>query len=179
MDQNGEETAQTTRTEQPAIVRSLSVRELLVYHGAVMDELRDRKIVRTGNNPVGDYAELLFARAFDWSLVSNSAAGYDATDAAGLRYQVKSRRMTRRNSSRQLSALRRLPERPFDVLAGLIFDETYAISRAILIPYEVVVSRAKWTPHTNSWRFMLEDNVWKLDGVTDVTPELRRAALAG
>ncbi len=162
--------------ERPAMIRSLSVRDLLITHGQIVDELRDRGVVRTGNSPVGDYAEALFARAFGWTLAGNSATSYDATDAAGMRYQVKCRRVTPRNTSRQLSALRRLEAKCFDVLAGVILDETYHVRRACLIPHEIVATLAKWTPHTNSWRFLLEDRVWDLPTVQDVTSELRQAA---
>lgn len=161
---------------RPSFIGAASIRELLVLHGQIMDELREREIVRTGNGPVGDYAEVLFSRAFGWRLEPNSAAGYDATDGAGVRYQIKARRVTRRNPSRQLGALRRLPDRTFDVLAGVLLNESYAVSRAILIPYEVIAATAKHVAHTNSWRFMLEDRVWSEPGVRDVTPELVQAA---
>ena len=154
------------------------MRGLLLLHSQIMDELRERGIVRTSNGPVGDYAEVLFARAFGWTLETNSAVGFDATDAAGSRYQIKSRRITARNSSRQLGALRRLPDRNFDVLAAVLFDEKYAVRRAALIPYAVVVTRAKIAVHTNSWRFMLEDRVWTLPGVRDVSADLENAQQA-
>ncbi|WP_374576440.1 hypothetical protein, partial [Phenylobacterium sp.] len=78
---------------RPSFIGAASIRELLVLHGQIMDELREREIVRTGNGPVGDYAEVLFSRAFGWRLEPNSAAGYDATDGAGVRYQIKARRV--------------------------------------------------------------------------------------
>jgi len=161
--------------ERPPVITAASIRELLLMHGQIMDELRERKVVRTGNAPVGDYAELLFARAFDWLLEGSSSAGHDATDGSGQRYQVKSRRITARNPSRQLSAIRRLPERTFDFLAGVLFDEVYAVSRAAIIPHAVVRARAKRVEHTNSWRFLLEDKVWEAEGVRDVTADLVRA----
>ncbi|MEH3117234.1 MAG: hypothetical protein PGN25_06415 [Methylorubrum populi] len=52
-----------------------TVKELLTTYGEVMAELRRRGVIRTGNAPVGDYAELLFSEAFDWRLEGNSAAG--------------------------------------------------------------------------------------------------------
>lgn len=166
------------RSAPPDFIRDATVKGLLVLHGQIMDELRDRGIVRTGNGPVGDYAEVLFARAFGWTLETNSATGFDATDAAGVRYQIKSRRVTARNPSRQLGALRRLPDHNFDVLAAVLFDENYAVRRAALIPHSEVVTGAKFMAHTNSWRFMLDDRVWGLSGVCDVTAEITEAQLA-
>ncbi|TIW59790.1 MAG: hypothetical protein E5V49_16815 [Mesorhizobium sp.] len=145
-------------------------------HGQIMDELREREVVRTANAPLGDYAELLFAIAFGWALEGNSSMGHDATDAAGVRYQVKSRRVTPRNKSRQLSAIRRLPDQTFDFLAGVLFDESYRVIKAILIPHSVVVARATRVELTNSWRFMLEDRVWQAEGARDVSREIIAAA---
>jgi hypothetical protein len=152
------------------------VGELLAVYGEVMDELRARGVVRTGNSPVGDYAELLFASAFGWALEPNSAAGHDATDSDGLRYQIKGRRLATPASSRQLSAIRRLPERTFDHLAAVLFDTSFKVTRAILVPHEVVAARARRVEHTNSWTFILDDRVWREPGARDVTAEIAVAA---
>lgn len=52
--------------------RVLTVRELLAGYSAIMAELRRREIVRSSNNPVSDYAEILFCRAFGWTRERNS-----------------------------------------------------------------------------------------------------------
>lgn len=93
--------AEPARPERRAAIRDAPVAALLVQYAEIMDELRDRRIVRTGNAPVGRFAEHLFAKAFGWTLEANSHAGHDAVDAAGLRYQIKSRRLTPQNPSRQ------------------------------------------------------------------------------
>lgn len=164
--------ATAVQSPRPDIVSNASVRELLTLYGQIMDELRDREVVRTANSPVGDYAEQLFARAFSWKLKGNSAAGHDA-EGNGKRYQIKARRISPRNPSRQLSAIRRLPDKTFDVLAAVLFNEHFAVLRAALIPHGVVESHAKPVVHTNSWRFMLDDKVWQLPGVEDVTAQLK------
>lgn len=160
---------------RPDFIRSASVGELMRTYGDVLDELRERRVLRTGNGPIGDYAEQLFASSFGWVLTGNSAAGYDATDERQVRYQIKARRITSRSPSRQLGALRRLPQRPFDVLAAVLFDENFGIVRAALVPFEIVATLAKRTEHTNSWRLMLTDRVWSLSGVKDVTETIRTA----
>ncbi len=71
----------------------LTVVELLQRYGAVMDELRRRDIVRSANSPISDLAEVLCCRAFDWTRAGNSAAGHDAVDGSGRRYQIKARRI--------------------------------------------------------------------------------------
>lgn len=153
-------------------VGSQSVLELLGSHSEILDELRAREIIRSANNPTGDYAEWLFCRAFGWAQAANSVKGYDAMDKAGVRFQIKSRRLHERNTSRQLSAIRNLAG--FDFLAGVLFDANFEVQRAALIPSSVVQSRSKYTAHTNSYRFLLRDDIWNENDVQDVTEELRR-----
>jgi hypothetical protein len=79
-----------------------SISELLALYVAVMEELRERDVLRSANNPTGDFAEYLFCRAFGWTQEDNSAAAFDATGDDGVRYQIKGRGLYRRNRSRQL-----------------------------------------------------------------------------
>jgi hypothetical protein len=158
-------------------IQSRTVRQLLSDYGAILDELRRREIVRSANSPLSDYAELLFCKAFDWARENNSAAGHDATDKQGVRYQIKGRRLTRHNASRQMSAIRNLDNTPFDQLAGVLADEGFRVIRAALVPVAVVRTRSVHVAHTNSWKFLLRDDVWTLPGVRDVTGELSAAAM--
>ena len=101
----------------------------------------------------------------------NSQRGYDAVDGDGKRYQIKGRRLHRYNRSRQLSAIRDVEG--FDALAAVLFDHQYRVSRAALIPGVVVRERLKFVGHTNSYKFMLTDDVWEDRRVRDVTGDLR------
>ena len=150
----------------------------LLPGGAILDELRRREIVRSANNPISDYAELLFCKAYSWTRENNSAAGYDATDQNKVRYQIKARRLTPNNRSRQLSAIRKLDEDPFDVLAGVLFDDKFLVLKAILLPIAAVRARAVHVLHTNSWKFLLRDDVWNEPGAQDVTKQIRKKAAA-
>jgi hypothetical protein len=154
---------------------TLSVSELLRLHAGILEQLRLRDIVRSANNPSGDFAETLFSRAFGWKLESNSSSGYDAIDASNTRYQIKCRRMTAKNTSRQMSALRNLKNSPFDILAVVLFDEHFGIIRGALIPIAIVIENSKFTEHVNAHRFMLRDSIWSIEGVVDVTKVLRGA----
>lgn len=151
---------------------------LLALYSAIVEELHGRGLVRSTNNPVGDYAEYLTARAFGLSLAGNSSIGYDAVSDDGIRYQVKSRRLTPRNSSRQLSAIRGLePESdPFDLLVGILFSADFEVLRAALVPVAVVRQLAVRNDYVNAWRLMLRDSVWAMPGVEDVTDRIRAAA---
>jgi hypothetical protein len=157
-----------------------STADLLALYGSILNVLRERGITRSENPPTGDYAELLAARAFGLTLTTKSSSALDGTDSSGVAYQVKGRRMTRWNGSRQLSAIRGLdaPTQPFEFLLGILFRADYTIMRAALIPFDQVLPRATFQPHVNGWRFMLNDIVWSLDGVRDVSEEIRLATLA-
>jgi hypothetical protein len=155
-----------------------TVGQLLAEYGGILDELRRREIVRSTNNPLSDYAELLFCNAFNWTRAGTSSSGYDATDAQGVRYQIKGRRLAPLNASRQMSAIRNLEKTPFDHLAGLLVDKGFQVIRAAIVPIGVVRAQSKHQAHTNSWRFLLRDEIWNLAGVRDVTRELTTAAAA-
>ncbi len=162
--------------EFPVLLQSAKVKELLELHAAILEELRKRNIVRSSNQPLGDYAELLISRTFNWTLEDNSSSGHDATDSAsGLRYQVKSRRITTHNGSRQLSFIRRLPDRTFDFLAGVLFNADYSVLRAAIVPHSLLEPRCRFSKHANGWLFKLEEGVWSLPGVRDVTNEVKES----
>lgn len=162
---------------KPAILdlTALSVPELLAFHAGIGEELRERGVVRSANNPTGDLAEYLFCQAFGWTQAPNSERGFDATGSDGTRYQIKGRRIHRRNKSRQLSAMRDLSSGHFDVLAAVLFDDEFQIVRAALVPLRLVEGRATYIAHTNSSKFMLRDDVWDEPDVEDVTKQIRAA----
>ena len=151
----------------------LTPMQLLAFHAKLTDELRDRGITRSSNNPTGDLAEYLFCKGFGWTQAGNSHANVDAVASDGKRYQIKGRRLTRHNKSRQLSAIRDLHGGHFDFLAGVLFNEDYSVFRAALIPHSVALDRCTFVELTNSHKFMLRDDVWNAEGVQDVTQELQ------
>ena len=153
----------------------LTVAELLALHAQIGEDLRSRAVLRTANNPTGDLAEYLFCTAFSWTQAPNSERGFDATGPDGTRFQIKGRRVHRRNPSRQLSATRDLAGGHFDVLAGVIFDDDFCVVRAALIPRSVVEARSTYVAHTNSHKFILREDVWSAFGVNDVTAEVAAA----
>lgn len=152
---------------------ALTPPQLLVLHSEVADELRKRGITRSSNNPTGDLAEYLFCRAFGWTQAGNSQADVDAIGLDEMRYQIKGRRVTRFNKSRQLSAIRDMAGSRFDFLAGVLFNEDYTVMRAALIPHATALERSTYVEHTNSHRFLLRDSIWDAGGVRDVTKEVR------
>src|ERR1700735_1524458 len=103
-------------------LNNLTASELLALHGRIADELRARGITRSSNSPTGDLAECLLCKTFGWTQSDKSVAHIDAIGEDGSRYQIKARRVTRFNKSRQLGALRELRGAHFDFLAGVLFS---------------------------------------------------------
>jgi hypothetical protein len=116
--------------------------------------LRVRNLVRTANTPVGDYAERACCDRFGLERKGFSEKSVDAVDAKGVRYQIKGRRLTPENPSRQLGAIRDIEQRPFDVLLAVFFNEDLDLQEIWSIPYEVV-KEASFVARTNSTRFVL------------------------
>lgn len=154
-------------------LQSATPSELLALYVAVLKELRHRKVVRSTNNPVADYAEFLLSGAMGLKLAAKSTTGYDALDTNGKRYEIKSRRITAHNKSRQLSVIRGLDKGHFDYLAGILFAEDFTVQRACLVPFEVVKKEADYREHINGWVLHLRDSIWELPGVRDITTSVK------
>jgi hypothetical protein len=154
-------------------ISQLNPLQLLALHAQIAAELRKRGITRSFNNPTGDLAEFLFCRAFGWRQAGNANPNIDAIGSDEMKYQIKGRRITPGNPSRQLGALRNLEGAHFDYLAAVLFSAEYGIFRAAIIPHAVVLQRATFQEHTNGHIFLLRDDVWRASGVLDVTVELR------
>ena len=152
-------------------LKALSIAELLRLHVGINEELRYRKVMRGENNPTGDLAEFLFCCCYSWEQAGNSEKAFDAKDDQGNRYQIKGRRLNKYNPSRQLSAIRSLDG--FETLAAVLFDHEYRVSRAALIPKEVICNHSTHVKHDNKWNFILTDKVWTLSNVKDVTDKLQ------
>lgn len=132
------------RGDAVARLQELSDRELLELSGACVEELRERGVVRTGNAPLGDYAEWLAAKAFSGELAPNSERSYDLTTGAGIRIQVKARRVSDPPKPGQLQTS---PFRSwgFDQALLMLVDErTYEVRRASLVPQPVVEELSRY-----------------------------------
>jgi hypothetical protein len=134
----------------------LTTKELLRLQASATSELLNREVVRTKNNPLGDYAEWLVAKALGLTLQTNSKAGYDGIDSKGVRIQIKGRRITSGNRSRQLGAIRKYDGKDFDELAAVIFDEDFEVTEAYLIPHHVVGEYASYREHVNAHILVLK-----------------------
>jgi hypothetical protein len=153
----------------------MTTRELLIAHTGIMAELRHRRLSRTGNNVVADLAERVVVEGLSLLQARSSMTGYDATDVAGRRFEIKARRRTSTSRPTHLSALRGLEKRHFDELVVVIFEEDFTIWRAVRLDYETACAIARPRPHVNGHVIFLKD-LWECPGAADVTA-LMAAAL--
>ncbi|MDD2948205.1 MAG: hypothetical protein PHV80_05135 [Rugosibacter sp.] len=151
----------------------LTIAELLATHSVVLDELRRRNVIRSKNNPTGDYAEWLVSTKLGLTLETNSAKGFDATDSQGLRYQIKGRRVTPENKSTQLGVIRNLEGNDFDFLVGVVFDANWQVKYAAKLPHQAVAELATFRPHVNGHTMHLRPIVFDNPSVEDISHELR------
>jgi hypothetical protein len=159
---------------EPVVRSMLSVRDLLRQHASAMDELRRREILRTQNNPVGDYAEWLVSIALGLRLVGNSSKGFDALSADGeQRVQIKGRRITAGNPSRQLGVVRNIDANPFDMLVAVIFDEVFEVVEAVTMPLHLIATYGKYRPHVNGHVLHLSTALMNDPAVCVITDRLR------
>ena len=153
----------------------LSTLDLLGLYADILNELYDRGVLRTGNNPVADYAEHLVVRALSLSLAPVSTKGYDALDDRGVRYEIKSRRLTRRSRPTRFSAIRGLDGRPFDYLVAVLFNEDFTVNQASVLAIDYVQEKAFWQAHVNGWILPISDDLWLSERGWNITEALRRA----
>jgi hypothetical protein len=138
-----------------------------------MHELRRRGLIRTGNNPVADYAEWLVAQCLSLQLAKNSKAGYDAMAADGTRYQVKARRLAGGSGDRQLGVIRNIQQRGFDYLIVVLFDPNLAVQEMWQLPYDLVYEKAQYNRHQNGHVLFARDSVLadpRAERLSDVLP---------
>jgi hypothetical protein len=156
-------------------IDEIHTRELLALFAEVLEELRERKVVRSSNNPVADYTEFLVVKALSLKQLAGSTKGCDAIDSEGQRYEIKGRRLTRHNSSTQLSVLRGLDLCHFDFLVGVLYHEDFSVARACIVPHSIVLANATYREHVNGSILFLRPNLWEQHGVVDITEALRSA----
>jgi hypothetical protein len=133
-----------------------------------MQELRARKLIRSSNSVTSDYGEYVAARRIGLRLVSKNTKGYDAVDNHNLRYQIKSRRPTRYNKSKQLGVIRKIDSRPFDFLIAVVFNEDFSSKQIWKIPIRIVKKHSKFSELQNGHIFVLNNNVTRERGVVKV-----------
>lgn len=151
----------------------MSTGDLLALSRAILAELRRRGVIRTGNAPAGDYAELLVRVATGGELAPNSQRSWDVRSPSGERLQVKARVVTDPASpgERQLSVFRSWD---FDAAVIVLFDHEFRVWRAARLPVEMLRDRARFVEHVRGHRILARDEL--LEAGEDWTELLRAVA---
>lgn len=150
-----------------------SVPGLLSLHSSVLEELQTRNIVRSKNNPTGDYAEWLVAVKLELTLVRNSSKGYDATDSRRRRYQIKGRRITSGSKAPLLGAIRNYDDGDFDFLVAVVFDRDWNVSYGTKIAHKHLAQFLTFREHVNAHTMRLGSSLFQNRCFKDITDVLR------
>jgi hypothetical protein len=152
-----------------------SVAELFALYRSILQELRQRGVVRTDNAPAGDYGEFLVATAFGGELAPNSEKSFDVL-ADGRRLQVKTRVVSDppRRGQLQLSPFRSFD---FDLAAIVLLDDTnYSVRQAVLLPADAVQAASVFNKHVNGHIVHARQGLLAGPGAEDVTARLQAIA---
>ncbi|MCK5581755.1 MAG: hypothetical protein KAJ18_10850 [Candidatus Omnitrophica bacterium] len=133
--------------------------ELLSLYALLIEELYERGLVRTTNNPVADYGEYVVAKKLKLELVRNSQKGYDAVDSKKKRYQIKARRHTERNKSTQLGVIRNIEKKPFDFLVAVMFSADFSIKEMWKMPIGIIKKYSRFSSHQNGHILSLKGKI--------------------
>jgi hypothetical protein len=110
----------------------LSTDAVFASFDAVMNELQRRRVVRSSNNPVADYAELVVADSFGVSPERGSTLGYDVK-AGRKKIQVKARRESRGKVPTHYGWIRNLDGNEFNFVACVLFRSDFTVAEADLL----------------------------------------------
>jgi hypothetical protein len=122
----------------------MPTRDLLALWAQTLRELRDREVVRTFNNPIGDIAEALVALHYGGERGSFSQASWDVKTREGELLEVKALRRTGAKTRRNLSPVR---SDGYDAVIVVIFTEDLRVDEALRVPRAVVNELFAWNEH--------------------------------
>lgn len=150
-------------------LQQLSIIELLQLYDRVLDELSEREVIRTNNNPVGDYAEWLVAQKLGLELANCSKTGYDGISKDNIKYQIKARRNHPANNSRQLNVIRNFENNSFDFLIAILFNKDFSIKEAYQIPHKLIPKYSRYSQHQNGYLTILPRNIIDDPEIEDIS----------
>lgn len=130
-------------------------------------------MLRSSNNPTGDYTEWLVAERLGLRLKKNSEKGYDATAADGIKYQIKGCKLSASNARAQLSVIRDLGKQEFDFLIAVVFEVDRRVKCAAKIPHAAILGEAKHRKHMNGHVLYVRPSLLEIPGVENVTSMLQ------
>ena len=142
---------------------------LLWTYGAAIDELLHRGVVETRSNPIGGYAEWLVCKHLGLERAEKGQRNVDAIGPDGTRYQIKGRRELKYRLV-EFGVIRDLPEREFEFVIPVAFNENYSVSFALKIEHASIdLPLAHWDKRNNGWALGLRGDEGGLDGVDNIS----------
>jgi hypothetical protein len=143
----------------PNKLKNMDEQRLLSLYSELMEELRDRELIRSSNNPAADYAEKIAVEYMGLTRLGKEEKGCDVVDKNKRKYQIKGRRITKHNASRQLSVIRDLDKKQFDYLVAVIFNEDFSVNEIWKVPYRFVKENSRFSKHQNGHIFIANTNL--------------------
>ncbi len=148
------------------------ISDLLGIYVQVLEELREREVIRSANAPTGDYAEWLVQRALGGDLQPNSNKSADLIVRME-RIEIKSRVLSdpEKSGERQLSPFRSWN---FDCAVIVLFDRRYDVRRATRIKVSELKAASREDEWVSGKRVIAREAL--LDRGLDITKKVREAA---
>ncbi len=112
-----------------------------------MHQLRDRGIIRTSNNPVGDIAEAIVAEHFGGMRAPYGQKNWDVMADGGERIEVKGIRQLHGGSRRSNVSPIRGAE--YDSVVIVLLDDDFKVTEGLHIPRAVVEELFGHNDHVN------------------------------
>lgn len=153
-------------------IRAKGPSSLLMTYATVLYRLRHFGVIRSFNHPVGDVAEYWASQNLGLELAPKSKKGYDATDADGVRYQIKARWRATGRGTPTMDVRLSDPAR-FDALIAVVFDDDFNVDYAAILTVDVVRQRCRFVPNRNAYSMPFPRKTLSLVGVTDITERLQ------
>ena len=139
------------RSEEARTKLSMAKHLIAIYLRS-REGLKELDILRSERSLQGDYAEWLVAHFLKIELSDNPVEkGFDARDADGKTYQIKSRVVS--DVSANTSFDIRDIEVRFDRLIAVFFDSSFDVLAIIQVPYDVVKEMGSQTANRFSFRW--------------------------
>lgn len=150
----------------PSGLSRLSDLELFAQWREVMDEMRARGLIQSTNKPIiGDYAEVLVARALAAERPSGPDTGVDLVTKEGTTVQVKARRDPTDGQATHFD-ITNLDDRRFESFVGILFAEDFTVRGAWQMRWELINELAR--PSGRKHRVRIRDIEQAVAGGRDI-----------
>jgi len=144
-------------------LKNLTDDELINFYGKWINELKERKIIRS-KNVVGDIGEFIAVRYYNthpnlpkMQLAMQSSANIDAISRNGERYSIKTATRGTTGVFYGFNPPDSLEEQPkvFEYVIIVILNENYTLKQILEIDYETFLKNKKWHKRMSAWNLSI------------------------